>query len=95
MSLWKIIPVATADDPRWLDHRVWREIVVRADTAGDALHLAVTMDKRALTGVDTVGNESQALTSGLSDEKLYRVAPLDADSCSFDHNGPDGVLSAE
>ncbi|MBO6521221.1 MAG: hypothetical protein JJ900_09890 [Rhodospirillales bacterium] len=97
MSLWKIEPVAAPDDPRWLDHRVWREIVVRADTVGEALRLAVAMDKRQMRDVDTVGNESQALTSGLSDEKLYGVTPLntETDGRGFNPDGPSDVLAAE
>jgi hypothetical protein len=97
MSLWKIEPVAQPDDPRWLSHRMWNEVIVRAGSAGEALRLAVAMDKREQTDVDTVGNESQALTSGLSDEKLYAVKPLNpqADPRTFEADGPDGVLFAE
>lgn len=97
MSLWKIEPVAQPDDPRWLSHRMWNEVIVRADSAGEALRLAVAMDKREQADVDTVGNESQALTSGLSDEKLYAVKPLDprASDRAFDTDGADGVLFAE
>ena len=37
MSLWKIEPVAQPDDPRWLSHRMWNEVIVRADSAGLSL----------------------------------------------------------
>ncbi len=96
MHLWKIEPVAEADDPRWLDHRMWREVVVRAETAGEALNLARVMDEMKMRDVATVGNESQALTSGIGDDKLYGIKRLNAaeDGRGFSTEGEAGVLAA-
>lgn len=96
MKLWKIEPVADTDDPRWLDHHMWQEVVVRAETSGEALNLARVMDEMKMSDVATVGNESQALTSGLGDEKLYRIKPLNAaeDGRGFSTEGEAKVLAA-
>ncbi|MBO6949834.1 MAG: hypothetical protein JJ855_17785 [Rhodospirillales bacterium] len=96
MNLWIIEPIADSDDPRWLDHHMWREVVVRAETVGDALNLARIMDEMKMTDVATVGNESQALTSGLGDEKLYRIKPLNEkdDERGFSTDGEARVLAA-
>lgn len=74
MPLWRITPIADPDDSRWLDHQRWEEVVVAAQSAGRALHLAAEMESRAAP--EGVGNESVPFKSGFEDEKLYRIDRL-------------------
>ena len=94
MSLWRIVPVTDVDDARWLDHRRWEEVIVRADTAGLALSLA----SRELAEDDgQVGNESVDLRSGIEDEKLYHAARIDPQDAGLDaaaSDGPPAILRA-
>jgi len=54
------------------------------------------MDEMKMSDVATVGNASQALPSGLGDEKLYRITPLNAaeDGRGFSTEGEAKVLAA-
>lgn len=84
MPLWKIVPNATADDPRWLDFPRWQEVIVRADTAGEAvLNAANELGRQRRQ----VGNESPTNATGLEDEKLYTVHRLDVDDTPGDTAG--------
>jgi hypothetical protein len=75
LPLWRIEPVAAPDDPRWLDHPVWAELVVRAATAAEA--------RRAAASAEELSAEADG-RSGLDDEKLYWVRRLDdAEAAAF------------
>ena len=77
MPLWKILPVARADDPRWQDCVHWRVIVVDAETA----IMAVLAAAEELGAPDRqIGNESPAGRTGIEDEKLYHVSLLEPDA---------------
>jgi hypothetical protein len=91
------IPTARDTDPRWQGRQIFTEVLVRADTAGMARHLAARFE----LGVDpdatgqTIGNSSEPLGSALEDEKLYQMLTLD-DAALDDviRHGPPGVLRA-
>lgn len=68
MPLWRIRPVAEPDDPRWLDHPIWSEVVVRADSAAQA--------RRAAAASESTEAEGDG-RSGFDDEKLYWVRRVD------------------
>lgn len=95
MPLWRIVPVTPAEDMRWQGRRIWREVIVRADTAALA---------RVLAGEHVrpenplgVGNETLDFRSGFDDEKLYWVFQIDEDEAAAlgGADGPPGVLRAE
>ena len=69
MSFWRLIPAADPDDPRWLDHPIWTEVVVQADGAADARLAAgaLEIDPNA----PPTGNEWPSHRSAFDDEKLY------------------------
>jgi hypothetical protein len=94
MALWRLTPNADATDGRWLDHRRWAEVVVRADTAGEARNLAAALE--AEDAPPGVGNETPTFEAGLSDDKLYRLQRInpddDADAPAAD--GPSEVVKA-
>lgn len=74
MTLWRFTPVAAADDPQWQDHPRWEEVVVAADSLGEAL-MAAAHDLG--TPPHPAGNETPNDTNGLGNEKLYRVDRVD------------------
>lgn len=70
MALWRFTPVADADDPQWLDFERWSEVVVRADSLG----MALTVATHGLGDAEhPPGNESPSGSTGIGNEKLYRV----------------------
>jgi hypothetical protein len=67
--MWKLTPVASADDPRWQDRTIWKEVIVEAPTAAFARQFAAEWALQDIDG--QVGNESPSPNSGFEDEKLY------------------------
>ena len=71
MALWRLSPIAEADDAWWQGRRIWREVIVRADSA--ALARLAAAELEADPAEPLSGNESPSFKSGFLDEKLYRV----------------------
>ena len=71
MPIWKLKPKAAPDDPRWLDHAIWEEVVVRAPTSGMARLIASELERDPQQPPS--GNENPSFQSGFEDEKLYDV----------------------
>ena len=88
MPLWKIVPAADLDDPRWLDRRPWLEVMVRAESAAMARVAASGLDRPPEPEVG-VGNETVGFSSAFDDEKLYWVTQVDAAA-----SGPTEIVSA-
>jgi hypothetical protein len=94
MALWAFRPVAAADDPRWLDHPLWGELVVRAPTAALARLVAADFE-RSHAADEVLGNESPSGASGVEDDKLYQVRRLGPRAApELDAEGPDEVVRA-
>ncbi len=89
MPLWKITPVAAADDPRWQDRKIWSQVIVRAPTAAMARVLASELERDPT--LPQVGNESLDFQSAFQDEKLYWVEQL-PDSTAARFGGEDGPM---
>ena len=70
MTIWKIEPVARADDPRWISGPRHERVFVRADTAAQARLYA---GKALAPNPVVVGNESAQQPTPFEDEKLYQV----------------------
>ena len=75
MRLWRITPSAAPDDARWHNSQMWREVVVRAETAAEARAIASRMesDETELTPRFTSGTLAQDYPSAFYDESLYSV----------------------
>lgn len=71
MPTWRLEPKAEPDDPRWLDHAIWREVVVRAPTSGAARLIASRLERDPER--PPAGNENPSFQSGFEDDKLYAV----------------------
>lgn len=77
LAIWKITPAAGPEDPRWLGHRPASALYVAATSAAQARVLAA--EQKVDPDQAKVGNESGHAHSLFLDEKLYHVAPADAD----------------
>ena len=77
MPLWRLLPVADPDDSRWLDHPVWREVLVRAPSAAFARQAAGALERDLEAA--PAGNECPSFKSAFEDEKLYQVIRLTPD----------------
>jgi hypothetical protein len=94
MPLWRIVPVAQPEDPRWQTGPVWDEVIARAETAAAARVAAAEMEAR-LYPYNPIRNhaEQQALhfQSSFYDEKLYHVEQVQ-DPPAGSETGPAAVL---
>lgn len=86
MALWRLSPTAGANDAWWQNRRIWREVVVRADSAAQARLVAAELE--ADPSEPLSGNESPSFNSGFLSEKLYRV------DRAGDGEGAPGILKA-
>lgn len=95
MALWKLTPVAAADDSRWQNRPIWSEVIVEAPTAAFARQFAA--DWELGSPLRHVGNESPSPKSGFQDEKLYwarRIRPDQARCLRMDADGGSPVRRA-
>jgi hypothetical protein len=91
MRLWKLTPAADADDPRWLNAPVWREVVVRAATAGEARKFAADWEADKLghsPTEDAAGGLAMERASALVDPVLYALHEMELSA------GAPGVVGA-
>ncbi|MGH6946415.1 MAG: hypothetical protein ACREDZ_03730 [Kiloniellales bacterium] len=95
MPIWKIEPSAEPDDSRWLDHAIWREVIVRAPTASLARLEAGKLERDP--NAAPAGNELPSFHSAFADETLYRVHRIEplAASDSIENSGESAILRAE
>lgn len=96
MPIWKIEPSADPNDSRWLDHEIWREVVVRAPTASLARFEAGKLERDP--NAPLAGNELPSFRSAFEDEQLYRVRriePARTSGGSVETSGQSAVLRAE
>ncbi|MCU0894189.1 MAG: hypothetical protein MUD06_07670 [Rhodospirillales bacterium] len=89
MPLWRIEPVADADDPGWQGRVQWQSVVVRAASPAFARLLASALDTP--NDANRYGVENPNLGSGFFSEKLYWVVP--ETSGQYEETGPDGVVA--
>lgn len=92
MPLWRLVPHADPDDARWLDHPIWEEVVVRADSAAQARLYAGRLEENRTA--PPAGNECPSGKSGFADEKLYWVRELGAADALAYADAPGPVIAA-
>ena len=90
MPVYRLVPVADADDPNWDRAVNHGEIVVRAASSGEARAIAALAEAEAAAGTPPLAT-TQVRASAFMDEKLYAVrdAPFDA----WPAEGPPEVLA--
>lgn len=92
MTIYRLVPSAPAADPGWdlaLNHG---EIVVRANSTGEARAIA-SLEEASIRAHGLPATTTQVDASAFRNEKLYTVRQ--DDSGEFDDAGPMGVLRGE
>ncbi len=86
--------MAQPHDSRWLNYPIWREVIVRADTAALARLVAARLEYDP--DEPPTGNESSTFRSAFEDEKLYWVVELGPDEAAAigDAAGGSGIVLA-
>jgi hypothetical protein len=78
LKLYRLVPIARADDPNWLGAKSSGEILVAARTTGDARIVAA---ERELDFMDIdaapAGDKTTKMASVFCNEKLYPVIEVD------------------
>lgn len=94
MALWRIHAVAHPRDSRWQGHKVWKEVIVRVETAAMARIVARRLDQHPAG--DRPGSPNLEIWSAFRDEKLYWVQRLNAREAERfgDETGPGKVIAA-
>ena len=92
MPIYRLIPTAAANDPAWELSLNQGEVVVRADSTGEARAVAA-LEEAAARGAAFPLSTTQVIASAFRDDKLYTV--LDEHSRTFAPDGPIGVLDAD
>lgn len=95
MPIYRLEPIADRDDPIWLEGPMFRRIVVRAKTSGDARRVAANYEAELLgyTAETTAGNAAMDYPGAFMDEKLYRVVQVSDPQA--EEAGDSEVLSVE
>lgn len=98
MRLWRIVPAVPPEDPRWLGGPIWREMIVRAESAAEARVIASRKDADVFDyrpDRNSAGAQAMDMPSALYDETLYEVLELPAGATGqFSPEGPREVLLA-
>ena len=89
IAVYRLIPSARPDDPNWDRAPNRGEVLVRAESAGEARALAAYAEVAATSGPEDLGT-TKTTASAFRDEKLYHVV-LDQ-SGKFPDEGAPGVL---
>jgi hypothetical protein len=71
MPYWRFEPIARPGDPRWQGRRIYRDVVVAADSPGLAILHASAAHRP--TPMPKIGNETLCYRSGFEDHRLYRL----------------------
>lgn len=80
LKLYRLVPTAEADDPRWDNSPYQGEVIVAARTTGDARLVAAS---RELDYMEVDAKPAEDVTTGMASafrsEKLYTVIEIDRD----------------
>lgn len=91
LKIYRLVPIASPDDPQWQNRPAQGEVVVRARTAGDARFVAsaAELDFTDIDALPAEGNSTE-MASAFRSEKLYTVI-LD-ESGRYPAEGPREVV---
>jgi len=92
MTIYRLIPSAPADDPNWDLALNQGEVVVRANSSGEARAIAA-LEEASLRVEGIPPTTTQVVASAFRDEKLYTVK--EDTSGEFPDTGPVRVLRGE
>ncbi|WP_407863375.1 hypothetical protein [Phyllobacterium phragmitis] len=91
LKIFRLVPIAEPNDPRWDNSPYQGEVVVRARSAADARLVASGAEKDFLE-IDAalIDDASTRMWSAFREDKLYTV--IEDESGSFPAQGPREVL---
>jgi hypothetical protein len=94
LQIYRLVPIASPDDPHWENRPPQGEVIVRARSTGDA-RLVANSAELDFTDVDALPAEgtSTDMASPFRSEKLYTVI-LD-DSGKYPNAGERGVVEGQ
>jgi hypothetical protein len=94
LKVYRLVPIAAADDPNWQNSPSQGEVVVRARTPGDA-RLVASQAELDFTDIDASPAEgnSTEMASTFRNEKLYTV--IEEGSGRFSPEGPRGIVAGK
>ncbi|WFR97491.1 hypothetical protein [Rhizobium tumorigenes] len=80
LNIYKLLPIAEQDDPRWANSPYQGEVVVAARTSGDA-RIVASAHERDFMKIDAAPAEDVTTSnaSAFRSEKLYTVIQIDRD----------------
>ena len=91
-KLYRLVPIAAADDPNWQNNRSCGEVLVTARSAGDA-RIVATESEPDFQNTDAAPAEDKTtvMASVFRNEKLYTV--IEDISGRYTSEGPRAILS--
>ena len=92
MTIYRLVPSAEPDDPRWQRANFQGEVVVRAHSSGEARAIAALEEASVALGTVPMST-TQVTASAFRDEKLYTVR--EDHSGQYADEGPVRVLRAD
>jgi hypothetical protein len=78
--LWRLRPIAGADDPLWLNGPIWKEVVVAAENPGEARFLASQWEASVVRHepkAEVAGGTAMDYPSALADPLLYKLSEVE------------------
>jgi hypothetical protein len=96
LKLYRLVPIAAADDPNWLDAKSHGEVLVAARTPGDARIVAA---ERELDFMDIdaapAEDKTTVMASVFRNEKLYTVIEVDNGRTHHERGVVSGTIGAD
>ena len=90
MPIYRLVPTAAPDDPRWQNALHQGELLVRASSSGEARAIAA-LEEASLAQKQLPRSTTLVIASAFRDEKLYTV--IEDVSGSYSAIGPTRVLT--
>jgi hypothetical protein len=96
LNLYRLVPIAEADDPRWDNSPFQGEVVVAARSTGDARLVA---SSRELDYMEIDAKPAEDVTTSIASafrsEKLYTVIEIDRDRTDLSRGIIDGEIAID
>jgi hypothetical protein len=79
-KIWRLRPIADPGDARWLSGPIWKEVVVAAETSGEARFLAAQWEAGEMRHdpeAGVAGGTAMDYPSALADPTLYELSEVE------------------
>lgn len=99
LNLYRLVPIAEADDPRWDNSPFQGEVVVAARSTGDARLVASSRELDYLDYMEIDAKPAEDVTTSMASafrsEKLYTVIEIDRDRTDLSRGIVDGEIAID